>query len=73
MEKDNSDDKNRICSACDKEIQLGEDVVTVERGVMGPRGLVPLQDAEFFCSERCLVEDLSGGLIERKTLPRRVP
>ena len=60
------------CHHCKHRLELGEDVLTVEEGVIGPRGVVPLQEVLVFCSERCLGEHFDGGN-ETVTLPRRVP
>jgi hypothetical protein len=42
------------CSTCHREIQHGEDVLALERGVIGPRGYIPLDEPQYFCSEHCL-------------------
>ena len=30
------------CDQCRKKVEYGQDVITVERGVIGPRGSIPL-------------------------------
>jgi hypothetical protein len=61
-----------VCARCHRLIHLGEDVVCVERGVVGPRGVVPLGDAKHFCGESCLTRFYyDNGSIP--TRPRRVP
>lgn len=42
------------CRNCDRELVQGMDVIRIQRGVLGPRGLVPLEDPEYFCSRTCL-------------------
>jgi len=39
---------------CERDIQLGEDALAVEEGVVGYRGLVPLEKPLWFCSVRCI-------------------
>ena len=50
---------------------MGVDVLTVQEGVIGPQGIVPLGEMLLFCSETCLrdyydVSDLTE-------VPRRIP
>ncbi len=59
------------CSQCDKKLELGVDVISVEKCVLGPRGIVPLGDLEHFCCEECLVEFYEGTDMPR--LDRRIP
>ena len=62
----------RLCAECRKPLDLGVDVLTLEPGVIGPRGVVPLGDAQLFCSEACLRGHLGTGE-PPATLKRRVP
>lgn len=49
------EEKKRIqCEHCRRELQLGEDVIRMENGVIGPRGFIDLDDAMFFCNDECL-------------------
>lgn len=48
------------------------DVLCVEEGVVGPRGIVPLKELLFFCSDSC-VADYFGTHVDRAKLNRRVP
>ena len=59
------------CSQCNRKLELGVDVITVEKCVMGPRGIVPLGELEHFCSEECLIDFYSNIDIPR--VPRRIP
>ncbi len=59
------------CEECQRELDLGVDVVTVEKCVVGPRGIVPLGETTHFCSEECLSRYFSDTNIS--TIPQRVP
>jgi len=60
------------CLNCERILDLGVDLISVEKGVVGPRGVVPLGDAELFCSEGCLIEHFTDDT-EQFQLKRRVP
>lgn len=57
------EEKKQIqCAHCRRDLQLGEDVIRMENGVIGPRGFIDLGNAMFFCDEDCLkryCEDIS--------------
>jgi hypothetical protein len=59
------------CASCRRELHHGADVMAAQQGVMGPRGLVPLEDPILFCSEGCLSEYYSGA--EVAVVKRRIP
>lgn len=59
------------CTHCGKELDLGVDVLALQEGVIGTRGIVPLAEQEVFCSEDCLRDSL--GDHGAATLPRRRP
>lgn len=63
--------QSKKCSSCQRQLELGVDVLCVEEGVIGPRGIVPLKDLLFFCSDSC-VAGYFGNTDEIK-LNRRVP
>lgn len=42
------------CVKCQKTIRMGENAIGVQRGVLGSRGLVPLEPFEVYCSEECI-------------------
>lgn len=46
------------CRNCGRELRLGDEVVTVQEGVLGPRGVVPLGEADVFCGQECLDEHI---------------
>ena len=49
-----SEESQNRCVACERDIQLGEDALVVEEGVLGHHGLVPLKEVLWFCSEDCI-------------------
>jgi hypothetical protein len=59
------------CTNCQRELVIGTDVLGLQEGVIGTRGLVPLAAMLFFCGEECLKEyhDDSGVA----TFPGRKP
>ena len=57
IEMDEEEDESTTrCKTCDRELDQGVDVTILHRGVLGPRGFVPLEEMEFFCSWKCLEE-----------------
>jgi hypothetical protein len=64
-------DEKHICLQCRRRLRLGVDVWSVEQGVIGPRGVVPLEAALLFCGEECLSKYFNGAEVEVK--PRRIP
>jgi len=67
----NEGGKINTCTNCQRTLDLGVDVLTVQEAVLGPRGIVPLGEVLLFCSETCLMDyfDISD-LVE---VPGRVP
>ena len=65
------DELQQRCAECDRLLRLGADVITLEHGVIGPRGVVPLQDIQLFCGDACLRKSVEDNEVER--LPRRIP
>ena len=59
------------CSQCRRKLELGVDVITVEKCVYGPRGVVPLGELENFCGEGCLVDFYNDTDIPH--IDRRIP
>lgn len=59
------------CMNCRRKLELGVDVICVEEGVIGPRGIVPLKEVLFFCDDGCIASYFGNG--EVVTLKRRVP
>ena len=71
MIENNDDEQQKKCAQCRCKLAYGEEVISVQEAVIGPRGLVPLDEPLLFCSEDCLSEHLGGG--EVTSLPRRIP
>jgi hypothetical protein len=42
------------CAYCRASLALGTDVLALTRGVLGPRGFIPLEEPVLLCSEACL-------------------
>ena len=61
------------CKECRRELQLGDDCIVLERGVIGPRGVVPLDDLIFFCGDDCSRSYFDVEEVRRERLRRRVP
>ena len=59
------------CSQCRRKLELGVDVITLEKCVIGPRGIVSLGELENFCSEECLIDFYSD--IDIPHIDRRIP
>ena len=61
------------CEECDRKQQLGEEVIAVQRGVIGQRGFVPFEDdMMYFCNEQCLVRFFDDKPAVHRT-QRRIP
>ncbi len=56
------------CAFCRRELELGAYVLDVQKSVVGPRGVVALDERTVVCSERCLKEILkkNGHPIQSK-------
>lgn len=59
------------CSGCRRVLRVGEDVLSIEEGVLGTRGLVRLEKVLYFCGGKCVGDYFGNEPIER--LPRRIP
>ena len=53
------------CDNCRTPIDLGQDLITTEQCVHGPRGIVPLGKITTFCSERCVRKWFGDDPVER--------
>ena len=62
------------CENCNRNIDLGEDLITTEKAVSGPRGIVPLGEISLFCNEKC-ISDYFNGLAsdDLPDIHRRIP
>ena len=45
------------CVKCQRKINMGENVLGVHQEVLGPRGFVPLEKIEIYCSEECVKDN----------------
>lgn len=71
---DDEDAAPNRCAACHKRIRLGDDVLTIERAVLGPRGVVPLGSPVVLCSDTCGSEYFDDPDAPPKyTMHRKVP
>ena len=61
------------CEACDRELRLGDDCMAFQRGVMGPRGFVKLEEPKFLCDFICAEQHFSSDVKVVERRPRRVP
>jgi len=73
--RDNNDAKQEAtlprCAECRTLLRIGDDLMSVEEGVLGTRGLVPLERPLFFCRAKCLHDYFRDEPIEK--MPRRIP
>lgn len=60
----------KTCSNCNRQLEIGTDVIRADEGVIGMKGFIPLENVLFFCCERCLKEYFNGDL---PNLPGRIP
>ena len=44
------------CAYCRAKLTLGTDTIALTRGVLGPRGFIPLEAPVLVCSEACLAK-----------------
>ena len=61
------------CANCRHPLDLGVDAIHLERGVVGPRGFVPLGEIILFCGEECLRGYFTDNNKDTEYLPRRIP
>lgn len=57
------------CAYCRTTLSLGNDVIAIQHGVLGPHGFIPLEEHVLLCGEACLVH--YGEPSEEG--PRRLP
>lgn len=68
---DDEDEKSWSCASCRRRIELGGDVFAVEEGVIGLRGVVPLEPITTLCSLKCISEYFNGS--EPTKVAQRIP
>ena len=59
------------CDQCRRNLDLGVDVIKMEKCVVGPRGIVPLGEVQLFCCEECLACFFHNGSLQ--DIPPRIP
>lgn len=64
-------EKPEQCLCCKRELDLGVDALSFREGVIGPRGVVPLAEPEFFCSEECIAKHFGNHDVVK--FQRRIP
>jgi hypothetical protein len=52
--EENETNNTLRCDECRGELPLGGDVISVQRAVHGPRGVIPLGEVLTFCSDKCV-------------------
>ncbi len=68
------EEKGLTCDECQRPIQYGGDLLTVEKGVSGPRGVITLDDTLTFCQEECLSKYFNGASVNGlPQVPPRIP
>ena len=72
MGKTNQDKaKRRKCAHCGQELQIGDDVLVLERAVLGLQQPIPLEEPSLFHCDDCFQEYVCNS--ESEKLPRRIP
>ena len=62
------------CDNCECDITFGRDVISVEKCVSGPRGVIPLGEVLRFCSDSCVSQFFDHDPVSHlKEIPRRIP
>ncbi len=59
------------CETCARPLRLGSDAISVQRCVIGPRGIVPIEDLRLFCDDECLHDRAAED--EPSPRSRRIP
>jgi hypothetical protein len=59
------------CGNCRRQLDIGVDVLSVEEGVIGMKGFIPLEKSLLFCCEKCLCEYFD--LNDLPKYPGRIP
>ena len=74
MTEKEDDKKTLRCDYCRKPILYGGDVISVEKCVMGPKGIIPLGGVFMFCADACVSKFFDQDPIsELPEIPRRIP
>lgn len=68
-----SSGKTMKCAQCRRELDYSSDVIEVLQGVIGNKGVVPLNEPLRFCSEECLREYFDYETGNLPSYPKRIP
>ena len=61
-------DQVKKCANCQRELSMGLDVLSLQQGVVGPRGFVPLEEMTLLCNKECVRQYFSDdpwGSVQR--------
>jgi hypothetical protein len=50
-----------LCATCRQNIDQGRDAYSVQKGVIGTRGFIPLDDSDFYCSVECVRDNFRAS------------
>ena len=71
-QSDRDEKEDPKCAECLRQLQLGNECLRFQLGVIGARGFVPLDEATYLCDHVC-ARRYFGPEDEVKRLPRRIP
>ncbi len=67
------EEKSKLkCTRCDHEIEIGQELFEVQEGVLGFRGVVPLEMPLVFCSAECVRKHFDNDN-NGDYLPKHIP
>lgn len=62
------------CDYCEKRITYSQDIISVERCVLGPNGVIPLGEVLTFCTDACVSRYFNHDPVsDLPPIPRRIP
>ena len=74
MTEKEDDKKTLQCDYCRKQIRYGGDIISVEKCVLGPKGIIPLGEVFTFCTDTCVSKFFDHQPIsDLPEVPRRIP
>ena len=65
------ENKTRKCANCRREIYTGDEVLTIQRVVIGLQRPIPLEAMQFFHNDECFQEYICNS--NGPQLPKRIP
>ncbi len=72
-DQDEGEVETRRCAACQRELRMGDDCLSTQQGVIGPRGFVLLGDKTYLCDHVCAECNFCSNSAPAEKLPRRIP